>query len=346
MKIMHLLESPRFSGAENVVCQIIGMLSDNIEYKLIYCSRDGQIREALCEREIQFAPIKELSVREVRRVIRENKPDIIHAHDMKASYIAARACGNVKLICHIHNNSFDSRGLSMKALGFMIAAQKAKHIFYVSDSSYKGYFFHKLFERKSEVLYNIIDIDLLIEKMNLDKNKYNYDIVYLGRLTTPKNPKRLLKVIEGVVNRLPDTKIAIIGTGDLEEEVRNEVDALKLNKNIYFLGFQNNPYKILHDSKLMLMTSLWEGTPMCVLEAMSLGVPIVSTPTDGVHYIVEDGQTGILSDSNIGLVDACCKIISDAKLREEMSVLSKQRAQVMMEKSSYVKCIVNAYECD
>ena len=62
--------------------------------------------------------------------------------------------------------------------------------------------------------------------------------------------------------------------------------------------------------------------------------------------IVEDGQTGILSDSNIGLVDACCKIISDAKLREEMSVLSKQRAQVMMDKSSYVKCIVNAYECD
>ena len=89
MRILHILTSNRFSGAENVVCQIIGMMKDEPDVEMRYCSPDGQIREALAEREITFAPISELSVSEVKRAIKETKPDIIHAHDMRASFVAA-----------------------------------------------------------------------------------------------------------------------------------------------------------------------------------------------------------------------------------------------------------------
>ena len=98
MKILHLLQSGHFSGAENVVCQIIGLMKDELDIQMAYCSRDGQIRETLKEREIEYYPIKELTVAEIKRIIREYKPDIIHAHDMRASFVAARACGKITLI--------------------------------------------------------------------------------------------------------------------------------------------------------------------------------------------------------------------------------------------------------
>ena len=71
MKVLHLLQSDRFSGAENVVCQIIGVFKDNPDIEMAYCSRDGQIRDALDERRIKFYPITNLKISEVKRVIHE-----------------------------------------------------------------------------------------------------------------------------------------------------------------------------------------------------------------------------------------------------------------------------------
>ena len=73
IKIMHLLQSDRFSGAENVVCQIINMMDNNDIIEMTYCSSDGQIREALNERNIRFLPIRKLTVKEVKRIIKEYK---------------------------------------------------------------------------------------------------------------------------------------------------------------------------------------------------------------------------------------------------------------------------------
>ena len=297
MKILHMLQSDRFSGAENVVCQIISMCKDeNMEF--VYSSQDGQIREALEERGIEFHPIKKVSVSEFKRIIKEVKPDIIHAHDMAASFFAALACGKIPLVSHIHNNAYDSRGVSLKSILYRFAAKKAKHIIWVSQSSLDGYAFHKAFEAKSSVLYNIIDVGALKDKIALDPNTYDYDVVYLGRLTYQKNPQRLIEVIGKVVEKRPETKVAIIGTGDMEEEVRQLALDKDLLNNVTFLGFQSNPAKILNDSKVMVMTSRWEGTPMCALESLAMGVPIVSTPTDGLKDLIQDGVNGFLSDDD------------------------------------------------
>lgn len=343
MRIIHLLQSPRFSGAENVVCQIIGMLEKEENMELMYCSRDGQIREALLERNIQFIPIADITVDEVKRVIRDYSPDIIHAHDMRASYIAARATSKIPIISHIHNNNFDSRGISVKSIAYLFAGLKAKHILWVSDSSFKGYAFHQLLKKKSEVLYNIIDIRALYEKMNLDSVVYNYDIVYLGRLTAEKNPQRLLNIFKKIIDKKNDIKIAVIGTGELEEEVHRIADELNINSNVTFLGFQSNPYKMLHDAKVMLMTSLWEGTPMCVLEAMSLGVPVVSTPTDGVSVVIENGNTGFLSDDDDELVNACLDLCINQEKRAKMSESAEHSANELMKIDRYKSKIIKIY---
>lgn len=340
-----MLQSNRFSGAENVVIQIISMLK-NDNYEFVYSSQDGQIRDVLNEKGVRFSPIKEMSISEFRRVIREEKPDIIHAHDMKASLYAALVCGKTPFISHIHNNNFDSRGLSMKSMAYMIAAQKAKHIFWVSNSSYSGYIFHDFFKKKSSVLYNTIDADALKQKMSMDKNKYNYDVIYLGRLTYQKNPQRMIDVLCKFLQKCPEAKIAVIGAGDLESEIQELVKKRGIENQVDLFGYMTNPLKCLHDSKVMLMTSRWEGTPMCVLEAMALGVPIVSTPTDGIKDIVVNGETGYLSDNDDIMADHLAEIVLNNEQHQYFSRHTIEKFNEINNIESYKRNIEIQYsEC-
>lgn len=345
MKILHILNSNQFSGAENVVCQIAGMFSDVPEVQMVYCSPDGQIREALLERNIDFAPVSELSASELKRVIREQRPDIIHAHDMRASFVAARCCGKIPLVSHIHNNNFDSRGISVKSIAYLFAAKKAKHIFWVSQSSFEGYGFHRFFQKKSTVLYNIVDMDELYARMELDTQTYDYDVTYLGRLTYQKNPQRLMNVFRLLKEKMPDAKMAVVGTGELEEETKALAKENGLSEQVEFLGFQSNPLKILHDSKVMVMTSRWEGTPMCALEAMSFGVPIVSTPVDGLRDLVINGENGFLSDQDEEIAEQIARIARDGARRKQYSENTLEKARAFNDKEKY-KGVVYRVWCE
>lgn len=343
VKILHLLTGTSFSGAENVACQIISCFKDNPEYEMVYCSPDGQIRESLKERSVRFSPMKEWSLAEVKRIFREEKPDIIHAHDMKASFFAAISCGNTLFISHIHNNNFDSRGISLKALLYYAAAKKAKHIFWVSKSAYEGYVFHEQFEGKSSILYNVIDSDAVYKKAAEDPNDYAYDIVYVGRLTPQKNPQRLIAVLSGVAQKYPDLKAAVIGSGDLEAETKQAIAEHYAEAFIDMFGYSSNPYKAMKQAKILIMTSRWEGLPMCALEAMALGVPIVSTPTDGLKEIVEDGKTGYLSDDDSVLVDRCVDILNDQELHRRLQVETLKKAETILNIETYKAALDDVY---
>ena len=340
MKILHLLQSNHFSGAENVVCQIIKMFDGDKHIQMAYCSCDGQVREEVERQGIRFIPIRELSV---KKIIKYEKPDMIHAHDMRASFVVACSCGSIPFVSHIHNNAFDSRGVSIKSVAYWFAAVRAKHIFWVSNSSYEGYKFHRSLKGKSSVLYNVIDIDALYNKMDTDDKSYDYDIVYIGRLTFPKNPERLIRIMRMVVEKKSDVKIAIVGTGDLDKETRRLTMDLKLDDNISFLGFQSNPLKILYDAKVMVMTSRWEGTPMCALEAMALGVPIVATAVDGLKDLVINGKTGLLCDDDHRLALGLVRIISDGRFHDQLSKNSVEMSQQLNDLESYRSAIMRGY---
>ena len=294
--ILHVLNTKEFSGAENVVCQIIKIFRNNPDYDMVYSSLDGPIRTVLQREKIRFEPIEKMSIKEIKRIINKVKPTLIHAHDMRASFYVSVSCGKIPFICHIHNNGFDSRKLNIKVLLFRFAAQKAKHIFWVSKAAKEGYYFRKLINDKSSILYNVVNREEILQKARLHTEDVKYDIVFLGRLSYEKNPIRLISIVSNVVKTNPYIKVAIVGKGPLESEVKEKIVEYGLKENIDMLGFQSNPYPILSKAKLMIMTSLWEGLPMCALEAIALGVPIVSTPTDGLREIVVDGITGFLSN--------------------------------------------------
>lgn len=343
IRVLHMLCSNCYSGAENVVCQIINMFKRDDQYEFVYASPDGPIKEALEARGIAFAPMVAASLSEFKRVIKKVKPDIIHAHDMRAGFLVSLTCKNIPVISHIHNNNFNSQKPTVKAFLYRYAAIKAKHIFWVSQSSFDGYCFHKGLENKSTVLYNVIDSEQLKEKARLATVKSKYDIVYIGRMTYQKNPQRLLDVLSAIIKERPETRCALIGTGDLEDLVKENIRKKQLDKNVDFLGFQSNPYGILKNAKMMIMTSRWEGTPMCALEAMVFGVPIVSTPTDGLRELVKQGHTGFLEENNIAIKERCIQIISDDSIRKELSKATAARSKDMMNVNKYKNQLAEVY---
>ena len=344
MRDVHVLASDRFSGAENVVCQIIGMTRDDPEMEMVYCSKDGQIRDALKEQGIVFAPLNAIKMSEMKAVIKKYAPDVIHAHDMRASLIAALSCGNIPLISHIHNNAYNSRGLSIKSVAYLFAAVKAKKIFWVSDSSYKGYFFHGLLKNKSSVLYNVINREELYAKMEKDRTEYRYDAVYVGRLTYQKNPQRLVKIFSKVVELSPSATIAVVGSGDLEAETMHLCEENGLASNMHFLGFRSNPLKILKDSKLLVMTSRWEGTPIVALEAMAFGKPIVSTPVDGLRVLIENDKTGYMSEEDNILAQKIVEIITDTEYQKALSCGASKRFNEYNSIDKYRETIIESYK--
>lgn len=342
MKVLHVLNSRIYSGAEKVVCQIINSFRGEIE--MVYCSPDSDIvRQMLAEQNVTYLPMKDMSVSELRRVIREQKPDLIHAHDMRAGFFSALCCGKIPLVSHIHNNAYDARGLSAKTVGYLLAGFKAKHILWVSQSSFDGYAFHKLFAKKSSVLYNIIDTQQIYDKKAQDSHTYDYDMIYVGRLTYQKDPQRLMRLCARLRQDKPDLKVAIVGTGELLEEAQTLCESLNIQKNVQFLGFQSNPIKMVADSKAMILTSRWEGTPMCALEAMALGTPVVSTPSDGMKDLLEDGVSGYLTEDDEQMARDLLKIFADPEHRAYLAENAKRKFESINDADAYKQAIADCY---
>ncbi len=298
MKVLHLLASNKYSGAENVVCQIINMFDKDVD--MVYCSPNGDISSTLNDKSIKFLPLNEFSFKELKRVVKEFKPDVIHAHDVKASILASRFFKQCKIISHIHGNDKKNMGkITLKSLIYNFYSKRFKKIFWVSNSCIDDYYFKKSVVGKSKVLHNIISIQKLYDLVEMDANNYNFDICYLGRLTDVKNPLRALKIMKQVIEQNQEVKCAVVGDGNLREECENFVKTNKLENNIKIFGFMKNPYKILQSSKVILMSSINEGTPMAILEAFALGVPLVSTKVDGaVELINNDLMGGLYNDDN------------------------------------------------
>lgn len=307
MKVIQVLNTSEYSGAENVAIGICeGLRERGVE--VAYASRIGCVGDVLKQHDVRYIRLKEITVKCIRRMIQEEKPDVVHAHDIFAGVICALAAIGTKcgLVTTLHNNGFENRRVSVKSVLYLIAMIKARKAFFVSKACYDGYMFHKWFAEKCEVLDNIIDVENVVDIGGSAVKKW--DIVYVGRITYQKDPLRLLRVIEMIREEIVDVRVAIVGDGDMMDETCEEVKRLGLANNVELMGFRDDAIEIMAASRVMLMTSRWEGTPMAVLEAMALHVPVVATPADGLKEVI-DGRW--LCDKDEALVAAVVDLLDN-----------------------------------
>ncbi|SCP96233.1 glycosyltransferase [Anaerobium acetethylicum] len=154
-------------------------------------------------------------------------------------------------------------------------------------------------DEKTVTIYNPVVSRELKEKMsvplNLDEYKGLPIIVAAGRLTKQKNYELMLKTFKEVLKK-KDAYLLILGQGELENALHNLSDQLNITDRVVFKGFEQNPYKYFYNADCFWMTSLWEGLPTVMIEAMACGcVPVSTNCKSGPKEILEDGKYGILT---------------------------------------------------
>ena len=345
MKVLHLISTDVFSGAENVACQIINGFQANKNFQMVYCSPNGPNESSLTERKIKHLKLSKFDYKSIKKAIDEFEPDIIHAHDIKASVMVSIICGKkIKIISHVHCNHENMRKVNIKTLMFDYFSKNFSKIIWVSQSAFDNYIFKNKVKEKSIILYNVINKEDIINSIENDNSRYEtFDIIYLGRLTYAKNPERLIKIIKNIKTKGYDIKTAIVGTGELYKNIKELIDKFELNKNVKLFGYVINPYKILNSSKILVMTSRYEGTPMVALEAMALGKPIISTPTDGLKDIVKQNKNGYLSRDDSELENAIIGLLRNDKKLKEYSKNALKQFDEVSNINEYIKKIEYIY---
>ena len=188
LKVMHVLNSRQYSGAENVAITIINSMRDQIDS--VYVSPTGPIKDYLDENNIQYFPVNKLSRSELIRVIRAINPDIIHAHDFTAGIMAVMTGTKIPIINHLHNNSTWIKHYNLRSFVYALSCFRYKKILTVSDPVMNEYVFGKFFKKKTEIIGNPIDVERIRRLAGLDsqedkKSINTYDISFLGRFFSP-----------------------------------------------------------------------------------------------------------------------------------------------------------------
>lgn len=344
MRVLHLLNTNKYSGAENVVCTIIKNMEK--DYEMVYCSPEGPIEDKLLDEKINYLPLKKLSISEVRKALNIFKPDIIHAHDNRATVIASFFSNKYKIVSHIHGNNTIMNNKNLKTIIFNYCSKKIDKFIWVSDSSLSDYIYKNNIINKSLVLYNVIDNKKIHELSSLYSVEEKYDLIYLGRLGYPKNPERFINLVKALKEKNNNIRVAMVGDGVDKSKIENLIKEYQLDNNIKMFGFQTNPYPILRSSKILVMTSLYEGTPMCALEAQSFGIPIIATPVDGLKKIIKNNYNGFLSDNNDELKNVILQLLNNRKMYDGYSVNSHNSFKEINDLKKYCDVISSIYKGD
>ena len=272
--ILHLLASNKFSGAENVACEIIQHTP--AEYESVYCSPAGDIDKILKSKNITKINISSLSKYELRHIIKKYNPDIIHAHDFRASIIASKFHKHTKIISHIHqkpewlDNYFD-----LRSMAYRICIHNIDLVLLVTHAVKNTLLFKNMSSNKIIVLHNFIDKDKIIELSRAMKTK-QYDFAFCGRLEDIKQPLDFIKIVEEAKKHNPKVKAVIIGDGSLRDICYVYAKEHDLINNITMTGFINNPYPYIKNSKYLVITSKNEGFGLVAAEATILDTAVIS----------------------------------------------------------------------
>ena len=190
-------------------------------------------------------------------------------------------------------------------------------------------------DNKCTFIYNGFDLDSIERKSNEVVNHpwFNENIpviLSVARLNPiQKDFITLLKSFAMVRSKI-FSRLVIVGEGPQREELEKLAKELKIEHDVLFLGFQQNPYKYMAKSSVFVLSSKFEGLPNVLIEAMACGVPIISSDCDfGPREILKNGKYGILVPvgDEKKMAEAIIELLKNEDLRKALIVASKERVK-------------------
>ena len=175
-------------------------------------------------------------------------------------------------------------------------------------------YFHPALQKKSAVIAN--PVELKDETLFAELDRAERSIAYSARFElVQKRQDIMLDAFKTVVEKHPDYKLKFFGDGPDEDKMKKYAQELGISQSVIFCGRSNSVLEDISHSSLFVLSSDYEGIPNALLEAMSLGLPCVSTDCSpgGARMLIEDGVDGLIvprGDAS-ALASAICRMIED-----------------------------------
>lgn len=244
------------------------------------------------------------------KILKKNQPDYLIAHLITSLPIFIYILFNFKTNLILRISGLPKLNL-FRLFFWKIANKKIHSVICPSKATYEYLIKKNIFEKnKIFLIYDpIIDINefkILRKKSIDDYNFYSNNIVLVGRLTKQKNFILLVNAFEKILKQFPDFRANIIGKGEEKNLLEEKIKNLKLSNKINLLGYKENIYNYLFNSKFFILTSLWEDPGFVLVEAAMCNLILISSDCpNGPTEFLNNGQFGFLYKSNSiqGLVD-------------------------------------------
>ena len=286
---------------------------------------------------------------EIRKIIREYKPNIVHTHASKSGALGRLAAilSGVPIIVHtFHGHVFHSYFGKLKTYLYLLIerflASKSSAIIAISNLQ-KDELVNN-FKICSSKKMHVIPLGFDLERFQVDRyenrNSFRTEfaleddciaIGIVGRLTAIKNQELFLRSVKEVTkNCKKPLKVFLIGDGEDKEKLQNLCEDLNMpfSKSyshkeeilVYFTSWRQDMERVYAGLDIVALSSLNEGTPVTLIEAQAANKPIVATDVGGIRDIVIENKTGLLSKSGDlkGLANNLRKLIDDDNLRDQL----------------------------
>lgn len=359
MKILHIGNLK--SGIDTYVRNTVALASDKFEFVIVngaddnskpYMRHGKQVKTYSIDMYRALNPVKDMkAVMQAIKIIKKEKPDLVHCHSAKGGVIGRFAAffTGTKVVYTAHAFSFLSAESAKKKQVFLLLEKIAKLNSYllacsgserelgikvVGFNEKKAFAWNNAVPDADKGLRRISQIsgissqkneasDLLVTKVG---EQY---ITSIGRPSYQKNPLFMVEVAHGIHLKHPDIKFYLLGVGfysPMLEDMKKLIHLYDMDDTFYLLPWLSHEetLKYVKGSLLYFMTSLYEGLPISVIEAMSLGKAIVASDVLGNKDCVRDGYNGyLLPLKEEVFVEKMNDLIENDEKRKEMEKNSR-----------------------
>ena len=347
MRLTFLLASLGSGGAERVVSLLANKMVECghqveiicLKFNDVYYQTDSRVKVTLAMQQTKnrFSELFWL-----RKYIKKQKPDVVipFTEGVYCFTILSLLGTGIPIIA---SERLDPAAMSpiRKLLKWLLLPFADWLV--VQTQSIKEYF-PKSIQKKTSIIYNPVNNEVFrqIENGELKiENEERPRIISVGRLYPQKNQAMMIRAFAKVAVEFPDWQLVIYGEGPLRAELESLVSSFKLQGRVLLPGRTENVIEELRKSKIFCLSSDYEGMSNAMIEAICVGLPIVTTDVSGVKELIGDAVNGFVV--GIGEIDSFSERIRDL-LRDEQKRKMFGRRNVSKAELFKIDTIVNKWE--
>lgn len=284
-------------------------------------------------------PVKDLfALIEIYFFIKKNKITLVHTHSSKAGILGrfAAKLAKVEVVIHtVHGWSFnDFQHWVIRNIYIYLEKTAAKFthkLIVVSNYDKQKGLNNKIGENnKYQVIYYGINFSEFNQKKSCFRtdNAISKDTLIVGTigcLKPQKCPQDFIRLAYLTLQQIPNIKFVLAGNGVLLNKINLEIKKLGLQKSIILTGWRDDIADILSCIDIFVLTSLWEGLPISVLEAMLMSKPVIATDTGGIKEVIKQTESGFLVKPHDikNMAEILITLLKDKKSRETIGENAK-----------------------